>query len=85
MPSSGKLRRVALERADVSGELSASIIRVTRIGELLSVRRLLFTAIVVPSSPILVTLNLEALSPKLLDLQEPHGIASQKTAFFCNH
>jgi hypothetical protein len=28
------LRRVALERTDVSEELSASIIRVTRIGEL---------------------------------------------------
>jgi demethoxyubiquinone hydroxylase (CLK1/Coq7/Cat5 family) len=34
MPSSGMLRRVALVRADVSEELSASIIRVTRIGEL---------------------------------------------------
>jgi hypothetical protein len=28
------LRRVALVKTDVSGELSASIIRVTRIGEL---------------------------------------------------
>jgi hypothetical protein len=34
MPSSGMLRRVALERTDVSEGLSASIIRVTRIGEL---------------------------------------------------
>jgi hypothetical protein len=32
--SSGMLRRVALVRADVSEELSASFIRVTRIGEL---------------------------------------------------
>jgi hypothetical protein len=32
--SSGMLRRVALVRTDVSEELSASIIRVTRIGEL---------------------------------------------------
>jgi hypothetical protein len=32
--SSGMLRRVALVRADVSEELSASIIKVTRIGEL---------------------------------------------------
>jgi hypothetical protein len=32
--SSGTLRRVALVRTDVSEELSASIIRVTRIGEL---------------------------------------------------
>jgi hypothetical protein len=34
MPFSGMLRRVALVRTDVSEELSASIIRVTRIGEL---------------------------------------------------
>jgi hypothetical protein len=34
MASSGILRRVALVRTDVSEELSASIIRVTRIGEL---------------------------------------------------
>jgi hypothetical protein len=34
MVSSGTLRRVALVRTDVSEELSASFIRVTRIGEL---------------------------------------------------
>jgi hypothetical protein len=34
MESSGMLRRVALVRTDVSEDLSASIIRVTRIGEL---------------------------------------------------
>jgi hypothetical protein len=34
MASSGILRRVALVRTDVSEELSASFIRVTRIGEL---------------------------------------------------
>jgi hypothetical protein len=34
MASSGMLRRVALLRTDVSEELSASFIRVTRIGEL---------------------------------------------------
>jgi hypothetical protein len=61
--SSGMLHRVALVRTDVSEELSASFIRVTRIGELgttLAVtsnrRRLLVTASVVPISPILVTL-----------------------------
>jgi hypothetical protein len=70
------LRRVALVRTDVSEELSASFVRVTRIGELgatlaatsnrntkkkyqvvflHSMRWLLVTASVVPSSPILVT------------------------------
>jgi hypothetical protein len=34
MASSGMLRRVAVVRTDVSRKLSASIIRVTRIGEL---------------------------------------------------
>jgi hypothetical protein len=34
MPSSGMLRRVALVRTDVLEELSASFIKVTRIGEL---------------------------------------------------
>jgi hypothetical protein len=72
------LHRVALVRTDVSEELSAPFIRVTRIGELgttlavtsnrrtlillRSLRRLLVTASVVPSSPILVTLMKEALS-----------------------
>jgi hypothetical protein len=55
MASSGMLRRVALVRTDVSEELSAKTL-------LRSVRRLLVTANVVPSSPILVTLMMEALS-----------------------
>jgi hypothetical protein len=38
-------------------------------------RRLLVTANVVPMSPILVP-------PKHRFLQEPHGVTSQKTAFF---
>jgi hypothetical protein len=67
MASSGMLRRVALVRTDVSGELSASLIRVTRIGEVRttlvrSVRRFLVTVNAVPISPILVTLMKEALS-----------------------
>jgi hypothetical protein len=66
------LRRVAIVRTNVSEELSASIIRVTRIGELgttLDVTSngelgttLAVTNNVVPSSPILVTLMMEALS-----------------------
>jgi hypothetical protein len=70
---------VALVRTDVSEELKASFIRVTRIGELgttlavtsnrstlrrntRSMHRLLVTASVVPSSSILVTLMMGALS-----------------------
>jgi hypothetical protein len=59
MASSGMLRRVYLVRADVSEELSAFFIRVTRIGEL---GTMLVTASIVPSSPFLVTLMKEALS-----------------------
>jgi hypothetical protein len=78
MTSSGMLRRVALARTDVSEELSASFIRVTRIGELettlaVTSNRLMLrrntkyytatvTASIVPSSPIPVTLMKEALS-----------------------
>jgi hypothetical protein len=58
--SSEMLRRLAFVKTDVSEELSASF-RVTRFCELgttlaRSVRRLLVTASVVPSLPILVTL-----------------------------
>jgi hypothetical protein len=72
------LPRVTLVRTNVSGELSTSFMRVTKIGELgttlavtnnrhtlvflRSVRCLLVTSSVVPSSPILVTLMNEALS-----------------------
>jgi hypothetical protein len=63
------LHHVALVRTDVSEELSASVIRVTRIGELGTLaitsnrhmhHQLLATANV-PSSSILVTLMMEAL------------------------
>jgi hypothetical protein len=66
------LHCVTLVRTEASEELSASIIRVTRIGQLetilavtvflRSVRRLLVTANVVQTSQILVTLMMEALS-----------------------
>jgi hypothetical protein len=70
MVSSAILRHVALVKADVSEERSASIVRVTRIGELgtmLAVTRnrrtlrLLVTAKVFPSLLILVTLMMEEL------------------------
>jgi hypothetical protein len=85
MPSSGMLQRVAPVRIDVLEERIAPIIRMTRNGKLRtlpallsSVRRVLVTANVVPSSPILVTLMTEAIR----FLQEQHGVTSQKTAFF---
>jgi hypothetical protein len=56
------LRHVALVRTDVSEEISASVIRLTRIFShfvfLRSVRRLLVTASVVPSSPNLIMVPL---------------------------
>jgi hypothetical protein len=55
MESPGILRRVALVRTDVSEELSASFIRVTRVGEL-------GTTLAVTSSPSLIILMKEALS-----------------------
>jgi hypothetical protein len=90
------LRRVALVRTDVSEVLSASFIRVTRIGELgnklagtsnrHTLRRnsqLLVTASVVPSSPILVALMKEALSSfETSVLTRANGVTSQKTPFF---
>jgi hypothetical protein len=75
---SGMLRHVAVVRSHVSEERSASVIKVTKIGEIWtlavtsnrrtlrrnthsSARRLLVCANVVPSSPILVTLMIEAI------------------------
>jgi hypothetical protein len=68
MESSGLLRRVALVRTDVSEELSASFIRVTRIGEL--------------GTTLAVTSNRRMLRINSRFLQEPHGVTSQKTPFF---
>jgi hypothetical protein len=60
---------VALVRTDVSEERIASIIRVTRINEL--------------GTTLAVTNNRRMLAPaKHRFLQEPHGVISQKAAFF---
>jgi hypothetical protein len=67
MPSSRMLRRMALVRIDVSEELSSSIIRGTKIGELggtlavTSNRRTLRRRKNVPSLPILIRLMMEVL------------------------
>jgi hypothetical protein len=62
------LRRVALVRTDVSEELSASIIRVTRIVEL--------------GTTLALTSNVSKVPPKHLHIQEPLGVTSQKMPFF---
>jgi hypothetical protein len=59
MVSSGMLRHVALVRTDISEKLIASLIRVRRIIDLGTT---LDVTSVVPSSPILLTLIMEAIS-----------------------
>jgi hypothetical protein len=78
MPSSDKLRRVALVIIDVSEESPPSPILFFH-----SMIHFPITANVVPSSPILVTIIMEEIhTPKRRFLQEPHGVTPQKTAFF---
>jgi hypothetical protein len=60
------LSHVALVRTDISEELSASYIRVTRIGEL--------------GTTLAATSNQRMLRRNFL--QEPQGVTSQKTPFF---
>jgi hypothetical protein len=71
------LHRVALVRTDVLEELSASIIRVTRIGEL-------GTTLAVTSNQCMLGRNTKKkyVPPKCRFLQEPHSIIFQKTASF---
>jgi hypothetical protein len=71
MGSSGMLRHLVVTRTDVSEELSASIIRTTRVGEL---------GIILA---ITSTLMMDALSSsESRFLQEPHDATCQKTQFF---
>jgi hypothetical protein len=76
MSPSGVLRPAALVRINISEELSASIIRMTRIGEL-------GTTLALNSNR--CTLRKNTKSSKRPFLQEPHGVTSQKTAFSCPH
>jgi hypothetical protein len=62
MASSGMLLRKALVRIDVSEELSASIIRVTRIGELGTMLALTSDRCTLRFTQILVNLMIQALS-----------------------
>jgi hypothetical protein len=88
------LCRVALERADVSEERIASIIRVTRIDELGTALTLTRNRRMLRKKRKPVFLARRFLSPGwgrrnvLLNrrfLQEPHGVTSQKTAFLILH
>jgi hypothetical protein len=74
MAFSRMLRRVVLVGTDISEEFSASIMRVTRLGEL---RTLAAT-----SNRRTLRRYFFAAPPKRRFLQEPHGVTSQKTAFF---
>jgi hypothetical protein len=74
MPSFGMLRRVILVRTDDSEESIASIIRVTRIGEL-------GTTLALTNNRSTLQRNTTFLRKRRF-LQEPHGVTSQKTAVF---
>jgi hypothetical protein len=69
------LRRVALVRTDVSEELSASFIRVTRFGEI--GRTLAVTSNRGALCPLLVTANVVPISPNLVNLMLGAIVSSQ--------
>jgi hypothetical protein len=75
MASSGMLRRVALVRTGVSEELSASFIRVTRIGEL-------GTTLAVTSNRRTLRRKEALSSSETSVLTRATGLTSQKTPFF---
>jgi hypothetical protein len=76
------LRRVTLVGTDISDECIASII--DELGATLASQSASVDSYgYVPSSPILVTMMIEALSSSEAQfLQEPRGVTSQKTQFF---
>jgi hypothetical protein len=75
---------MTLVRTDVSEERISSIIRVTRrVTEARDLLRLLVTANVIPTSPILVTLMMETIRcSETSVLKDPQGVTSHKTTFF---
>jgi hypothetical protein len=73
MPSSVMLRSVAFVKTDVSDERSASIIRVTRIGDLEATSTLTSNRI---------TPRRGYVPLKRRFLQDPHGVTSHKPAIF---
>jgi hypothetical protein len=87
MASPGMLRRVALVRTDVSEELSASFIRVTRIGELgtllaiASNRCMLHLVILHSVRQLLVTASAVPSSPILVTLMK-EALSSSETSVF---
>jgi hypothetical protein len=89
MPSSGMLHLVVLVRTDVWEECIASIIRITRIGELgaaltvTSNRHTLRSYTTFGFSHSISSLHASvAMLLETSVLKELHGITSQKTAFF---
>jgi hypothetical protein len=73
MGSSGMLRRVALVRTDVSEDLSASFIRVTRIGEL-------GTTLVVTRNRRTMRRNIRSVRRLLVTASVVRGISSQRAS-----
>jgi hypothetical protein len=70
------LYRVARVRTDGSAERSASVIRMTRIGELGT------TLAVISNRRLGKKYKVSKVPPKRRFLQEPQGVTSQKTPFF---